>query len=616
MLELSGPRPSWRGAAFDGWLNAVSGDSMRVLALLGPEGATSESIDRAQRAASVALTLRHPGVLRLIHLLEYGDRAAWCYEPIHGIGLIHLVGSDGVAELPARAAAELVAQVAETLLGLGSTGLLHPGPEPADLVLGANGKVQIAGFSGPYPASPAMRAPDGSNGEAAAVYRLGVLLAHLTSGSAPPSGSDPAAHMVVVRRALIRAMERPGPALSDRYGQWMRGLLAWAAAERPPLSSVPAGLRAVAWATGGEGLGDWAARCVPGLVSAIEERSAASLGPSATPAGSEIRDNVLLSAPPARATSPGLRLSTSDEYSPTLPSDDDRTQEETLRPDELSEGRRPSRPRPDAVMPVDIGPPPQAISRKPTLPAGFLDRPEVSRGADLFDTAPVEVTQLEGGSPAILIGVIIGLLVLVLVLSAYVLFGERGQPLSAAPDGPSLNDAVAPIEALPVAEPAVQPAYEARSAEAATGSGTGAAGDADPAEAEEPTPPAPRPEPAIGEPGGPAAPSPGPSRASPAEDRAAVAGPPAAGVLALNDGPHVVRFRLAPELSGALRVSCDGMGSSISGPGEVLIKGLGDAAACVVRARSPAGATLEHQVRIERSATIDCFHDAQPGCLD
>lgn len=611
MLELSGPRPSWRGAAFDGWMNAVSGDSMRVLALLGPEGATPESIDRAQRAASIALTLRHPGVLRLIHLLEYGDRAAWCYEPIHGIGLIHLVGSDGVAELPARAAAELVAQVAETLLGLGPTGLLHPGPEPADLVLGANGKVQIAGFSGPYPASPAMRAPDGSTGEAAAVYRLGVLLAHLTSGSAPPSGGDPAAHMVVVRRALIRAMERPGPALSDRYGQWMRGLLAWAAAERPPLSSVPAGLRAVAWATGGEGLGDWAARCVPGLVSAIEERSAAPLGPSATPAGSEIRDNVLLSAPPPRATSPGFRRSTSDELSPTLPSDDDRTQEETLRPDEPSEGRRPARPRPDAVMPVDIGPPPQAISRKPTLPAGFLDRPEVSRGAELFDTAPVEVTQIEGGSPAILIGVIIGLLVLVLVLSAYVLFGERGQALSAAPDGPSLNDAVAPVEVYPVAEPMVPSAPEPQT-------GAGAAGDAadlEPPEAHKPSPLSPGSAPVVEDPSVSAAPGAGARDSGPAEEGSAAAASPV-GVLALDDGPHVVRFRLAPEISGSLRVRCDGMGASISGPGEVLIKGLGDAAACVVRARSPAGTSLEHRVRVERSATIDCFHDAQPGCLE
>ena len=60
----------------------------------------------------------------------------------------------------------------------------------------------------------------------------------------------------VRRSARSSGPERSGPVISERYGQWIRGMLAWAPAERPPLSAVPSGLRAVAWAMGGEGLLD------------------------------------------------------------------------------------------------------------------------------------------------------------------------------------------------------------------------------------------------------------------------------------------------------------------------------------------------------------------------
>jgi hypothetical protein len=588
VLELSGPRPSWRGAAYEGWLAASVGDQLRVLALLGPDGLNPDALVRAQRSAAVAMTLRHPGVLRLLQVVAHEGRAAWCYEPTHGLGLIHLVGSAAAAELPARAAAELVAQVAESLLGLGSVGLHHPGPEPADLVLGANGAVRVAGFAGPYPPSPSMRAPEGSGGEAAAVYRLGVLLASLASGAAPSPTTDPSAHGVAIRRALIGAMARPGPVLSERYGQWMRGMLAWAPTERPPLSSVPAGLRAVAWATGGESLADWAARRVPDLVASIEARGAAT-GPDATPGSPPSNGGVgavQLNPPPRR---PGPRERPGDDAG--TPLEDDRTQEHTVGAggdadagDAVVRGSRAAR---DAAIPVGIGPPPQVLSRLPTLPTGFLDRPHdggasMERDGVTFNdlTRPIH-----GISPTLL-GVIIGLLLVVVLLLLVLLFGDGvGRPAQAPPDGPGLDAAV-----------------------------------------ERGTVPAAEPEPDVPAPGGVVEPEPDLSDlvdtappdgaegggADPSVERAT---PGSAGAVA-GSGPHRVLFRLSPGLSGLIHVRCAGMRERASGARQVEVRGLSDGQECRVWAVSPGRERVEHRVRVSGPGTIVCFHDWGGTCLE
>jgi hypothetical protein len=583
VLELSGPRPSWRGAAYDGWLTAAQGEQLRVLALLGPEGATPDGVERARRAGAMALTLSHPGVLRLLHIGAYEGRGAWCYEPTNGIGLIHLVGSDGADELPVRAAAELVAQVAETLLALGAIGLNHPGPEPADLVLGANGTVRIAGFVGPYPASPAVRAPEGSAGEAAAVYRLGVLLAHLTSGSAPAAGADASGHGVGVRRALIRAMERPGPVLSERYGQWMRGMLAWAPAERPPLSSVPGGLRAVAWATGGEGLADWAARRVPDLVALVEARGGASAAPTpASPVRASAIGAVLEGAPPRR-TPLGADATEILERSTQAP-EDDQTQEEGTLPGDDPDPAPPVRGRP-LGMPLDVGPPPQVFSRRPTLPTGFLDGLEpIDASARDGGTTTVGAVVSRPVNPTVL-GVIIGLLLVVLLLTIVLLFGEQlsatARPRS---DGPALGAVVEP-RTVPVAEdrpvdvpaPETPRAVELDLSEYPEDPATEVPS-ADPAPARPPAPPA----------------------------REVVGG----------SGPHRVTFRIAPGQSGVIHVACAGMEQDAEGAGQVTVIGLSTSQPCSVWAYAPDRRRVAHEVTVSKTLTFHCFHGWADGCLD
>ena len=92
-LELTGPRPLWQGAAHDGLLTLPSGVVEKVTLVLGPRTTAPDALTRARKAAHVALTLRHPGIVRLVSVTELEHRVAWCYEPVEGIGLVHIVSS-------------------------------------------------------------------------------------------------------------------------------------------------------------------------------------------------------------------------------------------------------------------------------------------------------------------------------------------------------------------------------------------------------------------------------------------------------------------------------------------------------------------------------------------
>jgi len=143
----------------DGTLVMPGGRREPVTVLLGPPSGSADGLMRARRSATLALTLRHPGLVRLMQVVGHEDRVAWCYEFADGLGLSHAVNRDDGGGLAARAAAEIVAQVAEVLLAVGGPGLHHPGPEPVDLLAEPDGHIRLTGFAGPYPPDPAMRPP-------------------------------------------------------------------------------------------------------------------------------------------------------------------------------------------------------------------------------------------------------------------------------------------------------------------------------------------------------------------------------------------------------------------------------------------------------------------------
>lgn len=238
-FQRVGPFEAWNAAACRGRVRWSDGETDEALAQLGPEGAGARTLQRALDQARDYLGLSLDGVLCLVSVAELEGRIAWIYESVPAVGLEHYAGVDAEQLLSAKQSAVVVAQVAHTLHAMGRLGQRHPGPSLRDVLLLNDGTVRLTGFSSPFPPPPSYRAPEGQRAqESAVVYRLGVLLATLLSGNAPPPPSGESAHNALVRRVIIRATARPGPPLPERYADWLRGMLSWDPGRRPPLSAV------------------------------------------------------------------------------------------------------------------------------------------------------------------------------------------------------------------------------------------------------------------------------------------------------------------------------------------------------------------------------------------
>ncbi|MBN2800803.1 MAG: hypothetical protein JXX28_16800, partial [Deltaproteobacteria bacterium] len=124
----------------------------------------------------------------------------------------------------------------------------------------------------------------------------------------------------------------------------LRGMLAWEPEERPSLYAVAEGLRRAGDATGGEDLADWADVWVADL----------------------------LQEPHHHAFLPHAGLSMGEED--TDASVDEATKEATVL-EEVGGGppRHGARPETPGAIPVYIGPPPEAMSPRASLPPDFLD---------------------------------------------------------------------------------------------------------------------------------------------------------------------------------------------------------------------------------------------------
>jgi hypothetical protein len=372
------------------------------------------------------LALDHPGVLRLLEVRAHQRRVAWVYEPWDGLALGALPGAE--TTLPARAAAEIVAEVATTLLEIGAE-LRHPGPEVGDVLVDARGGVRLAGFVGPYRRPLGLRAPFGDRGEAAQVYRLGLLLAHLLTGALPGPAVGEEAHAAVLRNVLIRSMARPGDVLPERLADWLRGMLAWSPVERPVLSAIPDGLRD---AVGGArpSLVEWAAR----HVDALRQRAAdeAQAVRDALPPVVELEDSLDEVSQDSLASPLGEREE---------PYDDEPTQEAPIAPvpgHELA-----PRTLPPSAIPVSVGPPAEVLKRRPRLPEGFLEA-----GTD--ETMPVEGPPSAARLPAwALFALSAAGLAAIAVAATALLLLQGGRPPAAPAHEPSIAEALGPGPADP-----------------------------------------------------------------------------------------------------------------------------------------------------------------------
>lgn len=399
-LTLLDPFPAWSPAAH----RARYGDR-DVVALLGPEVAGAAERSRARSASEIGR--ERPGALTLIDVVEHEGRAVWVYPGTEGITLGCVV--DG--ELPPlRVAAELVAAVADRLVSM-PEGLAHPGPAPADVVLTADSRVTLTGFVGPTLPDPGRRPPQGeSTPEADMVYRLGVLLAELLTGSTPPSHSGQADHDATVRRVLIRIMSRPGPVFPERYRDWVQGMLAYDPDQRPVLSRVATSLRSLVADLPGPDLAVWAADEVPRRHHTALPASRSSVR---TTDQLDVRDIPQRDMSTRETQRPGTDTLSGNEE---LPLDDVTAISTGSEPPP-----RPSRPEVGAI-PVSVGPPVEVARMRPTLPPELFSEEDPTESRRPVSIPPEDTTPegLPSGKTLAIVAAVLCLLSL--ALSAY-LFG-------------------------------------------------------------------------------------------------------------------------------------------------------------------------------------------------
>ncbi len=259
----------------------------------------SELAARQRDEARLLALLNHDAIVKVTDLLRVDGRPAVVMEVVEGVDCAQLL-RDG--PLPARAAAQVVAQAASALDAAWSspsprTGaplrVIHRDVKPANLLVSRHGGVKVLDFGiarAEFDREGATRsvqygtarymAPEqwlqGNIGHGVDVYALGVTACELLGGAAlaraPLSPAAFAAHVDAAVRAAVGAAWPEAVAL--RMERLLRGMLAMGPHERPSAAHVADEALALSELLPGPSLGRWAPERVPALLEARRARLA------------------------------------------------------------------------------------------------------------------------------------------------------------------------------------------------------------------------------------------------------------------------------------------------------------------------------------------------------
>lgn len=216
-------------------------------------GEHKHDVARGLREALLATSLDHPAVVKVLDVIDAGP--AVVMEVVDGPSLAARLKRGSLT--PGRAAS-IGADVAAGLAVAHGAGLLHRDVKPSNILLTAQGRARVTDFGIARSAedvtitrdgfasgtvryfSPEMArgAPASTAGD---VWALGATLYQAVEGCLPhPQARNPIAQLMTIAREAPRPPERSGE-LTDL----LERMLALDPAERPTMSAVAAGLRAV-----------------------------------------------------------------------------------------------------------------------------------------------------------------------------------------------------------------------------------------------------------------------------------------------------------------------------------------------------------------------------------
>ncbi len=179
-----------------------------------------------------------------------------------GVRLSDLLDSGG---LPARAALELVAGVADVVSIAEEDQAVHGDLEPGDVYIDATGAVSVSGYG---VEKRGCRAPEGrAVGIASDVYGLGIIMHSVMSGAglgSVPRDRDGHDDHIVDKLLGIDWGELAGRSWMQDVQSFLCSMLAFEPSERPAPLDVANVLFHVAGQAPGTDLRTWAARAVPG----------------------------------------------------------------------------------------------------------------------------------------------------------------------------------------------------------------------------------------------------------------------------------------------------------------------------------------------------------------
>ena len=205
---------SWRKSATAAWGSIYKARQVslnRVVALkmiLAGRLANEHDIQRFHAEAEAAAKLEHPGIVPIFEIGQHGGQHYFSMGLVDGESLAKTVAA---GPLDPRRAAELVAQIAETVQYAHETGIIHRDLKPANVLLDRSGQPHITDFglakelrgesgltgTGQILGTPSYMPPEQAAGKSdpigptADVYALGAILYCLLTGRPPFQAATP-----------------------------------------------------------------------------------------------------------------------------------------------------------------------------------------------------------------------------------------------------------------------------------------------------------------------------------------------------------------------------------------------------------------------------------------